>query len=362
MDERQLLALVKSMSEKPGLILCGPGIQDKEFAAEVTRLAARLDCPVLADPLSGLRYGGHDKTRVVSHYSLFLAADKLIESPEWIIRFGAMPVSSALQSYLASCGGRQFVVDHRGRWPDPLHQSAQVLRANPAVLCAQLGSMDLQPARSAWCNTWLGLEKRCEQQLNSGGLELPPEASLVRQLVSGLPDGSLLFSGNSLAIRYLDGYSGRVDRKLEVAGNRGASGIDGNISSFLGLATAHAGQGKMAAIIGDLAFFHDMNGLAAARGLDAVLVIINNNGGGIFEQLAHKGLPGYQRYWRTPLDLDYGHAASLYGLPYYKLQGVGRFPGVLAQALAEDRVSLVEVITDPGESSLLHQGLLTNMV
>ena len=118
----------------------------------------------------------------------------------------------------------------------------------------------------------------------------------------------------------------------------------------------------MAAIIGDLAFFHDMNGLAAARGLDAVLVIINNNGGGIFEQLAHKGLPGYQRYWRTPLDLDYGHAASLYGLPYYKLQGVGRFPGVLAQALAEDRVSLVEVITDPGESSLLHQGLLTNMV
>ena len=179
----------------------------------------------------------------------------------------------------------------------------------------------------------LDLEKRCEQQLNSGGLKQPPEASLIRHLISGLPDDSLLFSGNSMAVRYLDAYSGRADKKLEITGNRGASGIDGNVSSFLGLATAHTGKGKPAAIIGDLAFFHDMNGLAAARGLDAVLIVINNNGGGIFEQLPHKGLPGYKRYWRTPLDLDYVHAANLHGLQYHKLQDVTRFPAVLAQAL-----------------------------
>ena len=155
-NDQQLVSLSKSISGKRGLILCGPGIQDAAFAAEVTRLAAKLECPVLADPLTSLRHGSHDKTRVVSHYSLFLAGDQVIDSPEWIIRFGAMPVSSALQAYLAACASQQFVVDHRGRWPDPLNQAAQVVHASPAKLCAQLGSMDLQPAQSGWCDAWVG--------------------------------------------------------------------------------------------------------------------------------------------------------------------------------------------------------------
>jgi 2-succinyl-5-enolpyruvyl-6-hydroxy-3-cyclohexene-1-carboxylate synthase len=172
---------------------------------------------------------------------------------------------------------------------------------------------------------------------------------LIKQLLTNLPDGCLLFSGNSMAIRYLDSYSGKADKQLQIVGNRGASGIDGNISTFMGLAAAFEGQGKPVAVIGDLAFFHDMNGLIAAKGLEGVLVVINNNGGGIFEQLPQKKLPGFDKYWHTPLGLDYSCAASCvartYGLPYHKLTDSNQLSAVLEQALEEEGLSLVEVIT-----------------
>lgn len=357
-DDSQVGIMGGAISGKPGMILCGPGVRGEGFVTEVTELAAKLECPILADPLANLRCGRHDKTFVISRYSLFLREDWPIDGPEWIIRFGAMPVSSALQKYLVSCSCPQFVVDHRGRWPDPLNQANQVLHASPAALCGQLGALDLQPARSGWADLWLEHESYCDQWLDSAGIVQPPEALLIQQLFSVLPDHSLLFSGNSSAIRYLDCYAGRADKNLEIMGNRGASGIDGNVSTFLGLATTYGGQGKAVALLGDLAFFHDMNGLAAAKGLNAVIIINNNNGGGIFAQLAQKDLPGYERYWRTPLDLDYANSARLFGLPYHKLQDTSQLATVLTQALAEDGVSLVEIITDSGESSLLHQELL----
>lgn len=355
--DEELAFLHKSVSGQHGLILCGAGVGDEGFAAEVTRLAAKLDCPILADPLSDLRFGAHDNSRIISHYSLFLAADMAVNEADWIIRFGAMPVSKALQTYLAASNSQQFVVDHRGRWPDPLNQATQVLHAGPAVLCQQLIQLDLQPAVSAWCTAWLGQETHSEQLLESAEYAQPAEALVIQQLLASLPEQSLLFSGNSTAIRYLDSYSGKSDQALQIAGNRGASGIDGNVSTFLGLVTAFEGQGKAVAVMGDLAFFHDMNGLSAASGLDAVLIIINNNGGGIFEQLPQKHLPGFDKYWRTPLDLDYRHVADLYGLPYHKIKHIDQFSTELAQALAEEGVSLIEVITDSTESARLHQNL-----
>jgi len=359
-DSKQLAFLSACMSGKRGLILCGPTVPEGGVAAEVVRLAAGLNCPILADPLADLRFGDHDKSRVISHYSLFLSGNKSIDEPEWIIRFGALPVSKSLQTYLEAVGNaQQFVVDQRGRWPDPLNQATQVVRANPAMLCAKLNNMDLQPAPSNWCAAWLDQERHCEQLLKSREHAQPPEARLIHQLLSSLPEDSLLFSGNSLSIRYLDSYSGKADKKLQIVGNRGASGIDGNISTFLGLVSAYEGQGKPVAVVGDLAFFHDMNGLAAAKGLDAVLIVINNNGGGIFEQLPQKQLPGFEKYWRTPLNLDYAHAARMYCLPYYKLTGSDQLSAVLEQALEEEGVSLVEVITEASESSRLHQELIT---
>jgi 2-succinyl-5-enolpyruvyl-6-hydroxy-3-cyclohexene-1-carboxylate synthase len=342
----QVALLSESISAKPGMILCGPGVHDEGFAAEVTHLASKLDCPILADPLAELRFGGHDKTRIISHYSLFLSGNKAIDEPEWIIRFGAMPVSKALQTYLSTSCCQQFVVEQRGRWPDPMNQATQVLHASPSVLCEQLNGLDLQPAQISWCAGWVGQEKQYAQLLNSSEHGQPAEARLIRQLLFSLPGDSLLFSGNSMVIRYLDSYSGKADKELKITGNRGASGIDGNISTFLGLVSAYGSQGKPVAVIGDLAFFHDMNGLAVAKGLDAVLIVINNNGGGIFEQLPQKQLSGFDKYWRTPLNLDYSHAARMYDLSYHKLTDMNQFSAALAQALSEEGVSLVEVITE----------------
>jgi 2-succinyl-5-enolpyruvyl-6-hydroxy-3-cyclohexene-1-carboxylate synthase len=144
--------------------------------------------------------------------------------------------------------------------------------------------------------------------------------------------------------------------------SRGASGIDGNISTFLGLAAAHKGQGKPVAVIVDLAFFHDMNGLVAAKGLNAMLIVINNNGGGIFQRLPQKELPGFDKYWRTPLDLDYSCAARMYGLQYHELSDANQISSVLGQALEEEGVSLVELVTEASEDSALQSSLSSTLV
>ena len=167
-----------------------------------------------------------------------------------------------------------------------------------------------------------------------------------------LPAGATLFCGNSMAIRDLDAYSGCGGKALRIVANRGASGIDGNVSTALGLAAA--GAAPLVALLGDLAFYHDMNGLAAARGLDAVFVVLNNGGGGIFEYLPQAGLEEFERGWLTPLELDFSHAAALYGLSYVKVDHGAGFSAALAAAL-KGGVHLVEVSIDRASSVARHR-------
>jgi 2-succinyl-5-enolpyruvyl-6-hydroxy-3-cyclohexene-1-carboxylate synthase len=168
-----------------------------------------------------------------------------------------------------------------------------------------------------------------------------------------LPEGATLFSGNSLPIRQLDGWSGGGDKPLRIFANRGASGIDGNHSTLFGIA-AMAEQ-PVVGLLGDLACYHDMNGLLAARGRRGVIVLLNNGGGGIFGYLPQAGLEGFEQHWLTPTGLDFSHAATLYGLGYVRIEHQSAFRPALAQALAADRVTLIEVMLDREQSQLRQQ-------
>jgi len=120
-----LARLAAELSGRPGLIVCGPLNATPAFAAAVAALAQRLDCPVLADPLSGLRFGGHDRSRIVTRYDAFLRnrAFSAAHRPAWVLRFGALPVSKPLQQFLVSLAGvRHILVDEQGRRLDLLHQ------------------------------------------------------------------------------------------------------------------------------------------------------------------------------------------------------------------------------------------------
>lgn len=345
-------ALARELAGKNGLIVCGGGEHGSGFPDAVAALARKLGCPILADPLSGLRFGSHDRISVLSRYDAFLHRDTVQEHfrPDWILRFGAMPVSKTLQQFLSAQPGiPHIVVDAHGRWPDPLRQATRLLRATPAILCQQLASTTELAAPPTWLSGFHAEEQRAARLAQH---KAPLEADVVRAVLDLLPDGGTLFSGNSMAIRDLDAYSGSSDKPLQIIGNRGASGIDGNVSTALGLAAGSARP--VVALLGDLAFYHDMNGLLAAQGLDVVFVVINNGGGGIFEYLPQSQLEDFERAWLTPLELDFSHAAKMYGLGYQQISQMADFPSALASAIAGG-AHLIEVTVERNVSVARHR-------
>jgi len=343
-DEQQLLAIANRISGQPGVVVCGSGIDSAAFRREVTALAKICGVPIFADPLSGLRFGEHDLTHVAAEYDTRLQDPNLAadQQPRWVLRFGAMPVSKQLQQFLQQSSAVQHIlVDPTGRWPDPLHHTSEMVRATPESFCRLLQQHPLKQAPAEWLGAFVVSDSRRADS----GKEAPLEQKVVQDLIGGLPDDSILFSGNSLPIRYLDRYSGKHGKRLQIVANRGASGIDGNISTLLGMAAASKKQGvTVAALIGDLTLYHDMNGLLAAKDLSAVIVVLNNHGGGIFKQLPQSQLPQFDRYWRTDTEIDLQKVAALYELKFFRVEQGADFPGVLQKALHHEGVVMIEVM------------------
>lgn len=356
-DEAATATLAKRLSGRRGLIVCGNENYDHMFAQAVTRLAEALDCPILADPLSGLRCGPHDRSRILCRYDAFLRQHgfTMEHRPEWVLRFGDMPVSKALQQYLDNgAAALRVLVEPHGRWPDPLHHTTDLLRADPAALCYALAASVTAPAPPEWLRTFLEQEQRAAELSQGDGDDAPYEGAIIATLGRLLPADTILFSGNSMAIRDLDTYLAPRTQPLRVHANRGASGIDGNISTLLGLAAA-ANPAPVVGLVGDLAFYHDMNGLLAAHGLDAAIILLNNNGGGIFRYLPQAALSGFAQHWLTPTGLDFAHTARLYDLRYRRITRQSEFADALQTALSRPGVDLVEVMIDGEASAARHK-------
>lgn len=347
-------ALAKTLSGRPGLIVCGEGRYGPEFAAALAQLAQAVDCPVLADPLSGLRFGGHDRSRILGRYDAFLRSTRFraAHRPDWVLRFGAMPVSKVLLQYLEDCHeAAHLLVEEHGRWPDPLHHATRLLRADARLVCVALAEARLQPAPLAWREDFVAAEERAGAWTHQD--EKPLEAEVIETLLRHLPADACLFSANSMAIRDLDSFAAGGELALRIVGNRGASGIDGNVSTALGLA---AGQDRpVVALLGDLALYHDMNGLLAARGMDVTFVVFNNGGGGIFSYLAQAGLADFERAWLTPTGLDLSHAARMYGLDFQRVNNGAEFGAALSAALSHKGPDLIEVMIEREGSVARHR-------
>jgi 2-succinyl-5-enolpyruvyl-6-hydroxy-3-cyclohexene-1-carboxylate synthase len=328
-------ALAGSMSGRPGLIVCGELPAQAGFAVAVTELAAKLACPILAEPLSGLRFGAHDRARVCVRYNAWLGSpDGAVGlHPEWILRFGNAPVTRKLQYYLDSAvPAVHAVVDPLPRWSDPARRVTHLLRADPLLACRALLAKNPAPAPGEWQDGFAAHEAVVPDAGN---------AWHIAPLVDELPAGYAVFIGNSMAIRQFDTHSGSADRELPLFANRGASGIDGNISTALGIAVEH---GRVLALLGDLTCQHDLGGLALARGRDAIIVAVNNGGGGIFEQLPQAALPEFDLGWRTPQQLDFSHAAGAFGIAHARAAGVDELRRALRHAIAIGGPHLIEVL------------------
>jgi 2-succinyl-5-enolpyruvyl-6-hydroxy-3-cyclohexene-1-carboxylate synthase len=355
--EEQIDAAAKLIAAHPnGLILCGPDHPSSSFATAVAALALRGGYPILADTLSNLRHGPHVRQGLVTGgYHAWLGHLKDEHPrPDVVLRFGAVPTSSVLAAYLSEVSpAHHWHIREDGEWADDLHHTHTFLQCDPTLFCEQVAERLAGhhiPEPSTWAAPILRLESETWSALEKSLGKAPFfDGAAVSQLLSRLPDDTVLFAGNSLPVRHVDMYDRPSDQRLMIYGNRGASGIDGNVSTALGLAAAL--NKRVVALLGDITFYHDMNGLLAVRQHQlkrVVFVVINNDGGGIFRRLPIAGHePPFIDLFLTPHGLTFEHTAAMYGLQYCPVECMDAFDTVLNEVFANDTGPyLIEIKSD----------------
>ncbi|KAB7705832.1 2-succinyl-5-enolpyruvyl-6-hydroxy-3-cyclohexene-1-carboxylic-acid synthase [Bacillus aerolatus] len=359
-SEIEAFAAIVKEKEK-GLIVCGEH-QSEGFGEAVIKLAEKLGYPILADPLSGLRSGGIHSDLVVDSYDAFLRNQNIKQAAAFdvVLRFGAMPVSKALSQFIRNHSSNvHCVVDGGGGWRDPIGVATHMFAADESTFCCALSSfLNERRETSSWLKNWLQVNETAKMKMKSvDDYEELDEGKLFYEVLKRLPDRSALFVGNSMPIRDLDSFFFTNNRHIRLFANRGANGIDGLVSSALGAAAVTS---PMYLVVGDLSFFHDLNGLLAAKqnGIKMTVVVINNNGGGIFSYLPQAAEPKhFERLFGTPADLDFVHAAKLYGAGYQKVIDLASLDQGMAEAEKTDGLFILEVVTDRAKNVAAHREL-----
>ena len=311
-DGDALDALVALLDEPRGVIVAGAGAGDP---AAVHALADATGWPVLADPRSGCR--SPEPATVAAADALLrharFAAD---HAPTVVLRLGFPPASKVLAQWLAASGARQVQVHAAASWIDPDHLVTRVV-ADPAALCRTLATRLRGAAGTPWSARWRHAEERAQAALTAATAPSLTEPAVARTLAGALPDGAALVVSSSMPVRDVEWYMApRVG--LTVHANRGANGIDGVVSTAVGVALADPDR-PVALLIGDLAFLHDANGLLAlrTRHVHLTIVVVDNRGGGIFNFLPQRtALPveRFEQLFGTPADTDPAAVAAAHGL------------------------------------------------
>src|SRR5258708_2987261 len=239
----------------------------------------RLGLPVLAEPGSQLRRaetGG----AVEAYEALLRAGWSLQHGPDLVIRVGATPTSRALNAWLAAASAPTFLIDPEHAWRDQDQIARHVVACDPQALLESLPPVN----RTAWRDEWMSAGKKAGAAMSATLISTPiHEGHIVRALAARLPDAAQVFVGSSMPIRAADSFWPLSKPQQRFFGNRGASGIDGLVSTGLGIATGRSSVPTVL-LLGDLSVYHDMNGLWAIsrHGIKATGVVCDNNGGGLF--------------------------------------------------------------------------------
>jgi 2-succinyl-5-enolpyruvyl-6-hydroxy-3-cyclohexene-1-carboxylate synthase len=329
------------------LVVAGTGAVDPAGLAEY---AAATGIPVLADPMSGARRGG----AAVVHYDLLLRDAEFAQThrPDFIFRLGDLPTSKPLRAWLAGLTDvPQIAFDPQWNWQDPGSVVGMRLRS-------RLPQPDGLDVADGWLASWRDPDEAVGRALAPViGAELC-EPSVAAWLGRELPGEAWLFVASSMPVRDLEGYSPARDDGPRVLSNRGANGIDGTVSSAFG--TAAVAGGPVVLLIGDLAVLHDLGGLLAARrsGLQLTIVVLNNDGGGIFHFLpvASQG-EAFEQHIATPTGVDFRSVAGLFGCAYEQPLDLAEFGRATSSSLKRDGTTIIEVRTDRVANRELHREL-----
>lgn len=353
----ELLELLAT--SRRGLIVAGPHPEPSRVGPAALTLARATGLPLVADPLSGARWGALHGATVIGAYDLFLRDGRLRErlAPDLVIRLGATPTSVSLGRLLAAASDvPHVVVDGARRWKDHLAVASLYVSADPGAT-AEAVAARAHAGDRGWRSAWASADaaaSRVVAEVTQGPTdegEGVSEAAVVAAALDCVPEGGWLFASNSMPIRDLDAFGTPRETSIRVQANRGASGIDGIVSTALGLSVG-SGQ-PVVAVLGDLALYHDMNGLLACRegGARVVFVVIHNDGGGIFHLLPIRHFePEFTDYFAAPHGLDFQHAAALYELPFREVTGRSELAEAIREGLSASGSRVVLIRTDREEN------------
>jgi 2-succinyl-5-enolpyruvyl-6-hydroxy-3-cyclohexene-1-carboxylate synthase len=323
--------------------------------------AGTLGWPVLAEPTSNARRPG---IALAQGQGLIGDASWAArQRPDVVIQLGAAPTTRATQAFVAGAE-RLVVADRRHLDADPDHLASWRLAVDAEALGRALGDRPVRivPVPTAWTDAWRDADLRARAALDDflDGIDDPFEPRIARDVAAAVPEGGTLFVGNSGPIRDLD-LAMSPREGLRVLANRGASGIDGLVSTALGVAVA--GHGPTVALLGDLSFLYDLGAVAwnARRGVDATLVVVRNEGGHIFSAMAQRDLPEHRSLFVTPHDADLGALTRAAGAGHVLVERAGELVPSLSAASETGGLQVVEVAVDP-EASLARRDAMRQAI
>jgi 2-succinyl-5-enolpyruvyl-6-hydroxy-3-cyclohexene-1-carboxylate synthase len=323
-ETAKLQALVSQVEKSDrGLVIAGVAQPQSPsaYCQAIAHLAKSLRVPVFAEGLSPVRNYADLNPYLISTYDLILRNESLAESllPDWVIRVGEMPTSKELRQWLSRSQPRQWVVDPGDRNLDPLHGKTIHLRRSVMQL-AEDPSLPVQTP-SAYLTDWCNAEVQVRQAIDQTFQELDSlmESKVAWLLSQHLPTGTPLWIANSTPVRDMEWFWKPGNTQVQPFFNRGANGIDGTLSSALGM--AHHRSGVL--LTGDLALLHDTNGFLLRPQFQGhlTIVLINNKGGGIFELLPISRFdPPFEEFFATPQAIDFVQLCATYGVTHEGIQ------------------------------------------
>lgn len=365
-DSKTFAYIAQSISQKKGIIICGAGMK-KTYQEEIINLSEHLNAPILADPLSNFR--NHVHINIIDAYDSFLKSNIIKEKLkfDYALLFGQASVSKRVLQFLSYFSDMQvFQIDTCPDYRNPSLTTSTLLTTSPMLFARSLMAYE-KNQDIFYLHKWLEEQKNMRAFLNStqkntqqnDALALSEsvffEGSLIQSIQNLLPQKSNLAIANSMSIRDVDYFWEKREQSIEFFCNRGVNGIDGTISTALGISCKS--KGKTVLITGDLAFLHDINAflMANKHKLNLIIILINNNGAAIFQYLLEESMPYYNFLFETPHNLEFSALSTLFKIEYRRVESQKAFESHFKDALKIEGVTLIEVPIDKLKSKALHE-------
>ena len=352
------IPIKKWQSSPKGIIIAGLAQPDepKTYCQAIAHLCQTLQFPVLAEALSPLRNYASLNPYLISTYDLILRNTSLAQklTPEIVIQVGELPTSKQLRSWLERIGVRQWIIEPTAENYDPLHGNTIHLRTSLDELYSYLRT-EVQTSNFStnYLKQWLEAENKVRQNVNNTleSLTILYEGKVSWMLSKYLPPNTPFFIANSMSVRNVEFFWQPNDSNVIPYFNRGANGIDGTLSTALGIAHRHQ---SAVILTGDLALLHDTNGFLAKHQFQGhlTIILINNNGGGIFEILPIANFdPPFEKYFATPQSINFEKLCDTYDIEYQQINSWKQLQQLI-NPLPQQGIRLLELKTNRKEDAL----------